>query len=254
MCLIFLSYHQNQQFPLIVAANRDEFYSRPSEPIHQWQDNKNIIAGRDIEKGGSWLGISLDGRFAAVTNFRSGQNIENKKSRGELILNLLSSDKPDVFIHSELSASLREYNDFNCLFYHQHQLYYLSNKNKVFASRLKPGVYGLSNALLDTPWPKLKKGKTDFSRALQNISDRKAFWTLLSDDQPARDQDLPDTGVSPTWEKLLSSRFIRSDVYGTRSSTLLYWSVDGEVQLMERRFDNNGFIDEQEISVQITEN
>jgi uncharacterized protein with NRDE domain len=251
MCLIFVSFQQHPDFPLIVAANRDEFYGRPSTAIHQWQDNTDIIAGRDIEKGGTWLGISRKARFAAVTNFRNGQRPENKKSRGELVLKLLCAEQPETFIDKELAETASLYNDFNCRYYNQQKLYYFSNKNKDMVTTLQPGIYGLSNALLDTPWPKVTGGKTDFSKALEKGPDEEALWKVLAENQPAADQDLPNTGVSLEWERILSPRFIRSQDYGTRSSTLVFWSRNGKVNLKERRYSTSGFLDQKNMIIRI---
>jgi len=251
MCLIFVSYHHHPDYPLIVAANRDEFYARPSTPIHEWPDQPGVIAGRDQDKGGTWLGFARDGRFAAVTNFRSGQANENRLSRGQLALQLLTSEQPDHFINDELARTAPDYNDFNCLFYYRKQLYYLSNKADSHQAILSPGIYGLSNALLDTPWPKLIRGKAAFSRAITSVPDEPALWRTLADQTLAADNELPQTGVSQDWEKLLSSRFIQSPHYGTRSSHLLFWSATGTATFKERRFNASGLVGESMITSNI---
>lgn len=251
MCLIFVSYHHHPDYPLIVAANRDEFYARPSAPIHEWPDQPGVIAGRDKDKGGTWLGFTRNGRFAAVTNFRSGQANENRLSRGKLALQLLTCEQPRHFINVELADTAPDYNDFNCLFYHQQQLYYLSNKADSHQAILSPGIYGLSNALLNTPWPKLTRGKAAFSKAINGVPDKQELWRVLADQTPAPDNELPQTGVSQHWEKLLSPRFIQSPHYGTRSSHLLFWSATGTVTLKERRFNASGLVGESNITSDI---
>ena len=250
MCLIFLSYHHHSDYPLIVAANRDEYYSRPSEAIHTWLGSPEITAGKDLQKGGTWLGISNSGRFAAVTNVRSGSPDETRKSRGQLTLDLLTTNKSEQLLSAN-GAVLTDYNDLNCLYYDERALYYLTNKSTPGVIKLTPGIYGLSNASLDTPWPKVSSGKDEFRAAIQGKPDEEALWTMLNDRQIAADKDLPDTGVSLEWERRLSSKFIQSPHYGTRSSLLMFWSNNGTVELKERRYDAGGYAGESSMTTSV---
>jgi len=251
MCLIFVCYNQHPVYPLIVAANRDEYYARPCTGIQQWENNTAIVAGKDLVKGGTWMGLSRYGRFAAVTNVRSGQATEDRKSRGELVLSLLSRECARSFVDGELAFSYGDYNDFNCLYYFQQQLYYFNNRTSTYKAVLQPGVYGLSNGLLDTPWPKLTEGKAEFCQAISAVPDDSALWAVMSDRRQAPEEQLPNTGVSREWEQLLSSRFIHSNDYGTRSTTLVMWSRNGTVTMKERRYNAKGFIDQNEITLKL---
>jgi len=222
MCIIFLAYNAHPRFPLIVAANRDEFYDRPTAPLHFWEDYPNILAGRDLKEQGTWLGITRLGRFAGLTNFRNpNEDQTEKQSRGHIIREyLIGVDEPDHFIE-QLQMNRDKYRGYNLLVGNPSSLWYYSNiENKPV--RLHPGIYGLSNHHLDTPWPKVEKGKKAFSSYLKNkYVNPDDLFNILADAEQAKDEYLPDTGVGYEWEKKLSSIFIKSERYGTRSSYVI---------------------------------
>jgi uncharacterized protein with NRDE domain len=238
MCLILLAWQVHEDYPLALAANRDEFYRRPALPLAPWLDAPDIIGGRDLEAGGSWLACHADGRFAAVTNVRQGQPKTARASRGQLVTNYLKSNlQPVEFIRIIEAES---YDGFNLLLGNRQELHYLSNRNHVQPERLKPGIYGLSNHGLDTSWPKLVKAKSAFAAALNTLHAPDSFFQLLGDRSVAADQDLPNTGVPLAIERLLSAIFIVSPDYGTRASTLALGHKSGYFRLWERSFGPEG--------------
>lgn len=242
MCLIAFSYRQHPDFPLILIANRDEFYARPSRPLDFWHDHDHILGGRDLEQGGSWLALDRNGRLAAVTNHRDGRNRQtDKRSRGHLIRDYLASEQSAAEFGLRLQREGAHYGGFNLLLGDRDGLHYLSNRGGG-QRRLKPGLYGLSNAHLDTPWPKLAalKQRLHHYLASQPHPHCDQLLPLLWHTEPADDHQLPDTGISYQWEKLLSSCFIRSEQYGTRASTALIQHRDGRVWVAEQNFSANG--------------
>ncbi|HSD64332.1 MAG TPA: NRDE family protein [Ignavibacteriaceae bacterium] len=233
-----ISYNMHPEYPLIVAANRDEFYQRPAEKAHFWKDYPELLAGRDLEAGGTWLGITKTGRFAAVTNYRDMRLLkENAISRGELVTDFLFSKLTPMKFGSNLTGTTEKYNGYNLLFSDIETLYYFSNQTKKLI-RLTEGVYGLSNHLLDTPWPKVIKSKEVFLEVTsdRNIETDKLFH-ILSDEKEAPEDQLPDTGLSPELEKAVSPIFIKSDRYGTRSSTVILMNSVNEVLFIEKSLD-----------------
>ncbi|KTC17063.1 hypothetical protein AO391_18505 [Pseudomonas marginalis ICMP 9505] len=238
MCLIVFAWRPGHAQPLIVAANRDEFYARPSLPLAQWPDVPEVYAGRDQEAGGTWLGVNAAGRFAALTNIRDPHQPPARKSRGELVARFLSSSQPIGEYLADVNGRSIEYAGFNLLVGTPDELWHY-NANQPEPVRLEPGVYGLSNAGLDTPWPKLLKAKAAFSELLENPQPQ-ALLALLSDPHTAPFAELPDTGVGLATESLLSSVFIASPSYGTRASTALIVNADGTRQMLERSFGPHG--------------
>ncbi|MEB0043986.1 MULTISPECIES: NRDE family protein [unclassified Pseudomonas] len=238
MCLIVFAWRPGHAQPLIVAANRDEFYARPSLPLASWPHAPHVHAGRDLEAGGTWLGIGALGRFAALTNIRDPHQPPARKSRGELVARFLSSDLPiDEYVNDVVARAL-EYAGFNLLIGNAQELWHF-NARASQAVRLTPGVYGLSNAGLDTPWPKLLKAKAALSDVLDDPQPA-ALLALLNDPQTAPFAELPDTGVGLATESLLSSVFIASPTYGTRASTALIVQADGTRVMVERSFGPYG--------------
>jgi uncharacterized protein with NRDE domain len=239
MCIIFAAYKCHPDFNLIVAANRDEFYGRKAAPACFWEDEPSILAGRDLEQMGTWMGIAMSGRFAAVTNYRDPDEVaEHKQSRGHIVRDYLAGkEKPEHFL-ARLRMQREQYRGFNLLVGDQNSLLYYSNKeNKIKA--LSPGIYGLSNHLLNTPWPKVEKGKACLRKLIgQNRLDHERLFDLLQDNEPAREEELPKTGIPLELEKTLSSIFIQSPHYGTRCSTVLTVTKDGKVQWIERTYPN----------------
>lgn len=250
MCLILFAYRVHPDYPLIVAANRDEFFERPSQAAHFWEDENDLLAGRDLQAQGTWMGINRQGRFAAVTNFRQGGvALDKPGSRGDLTRNFLISDAPtgplasDTYLN-QVADNADHYNGFNLLTgtinSSGYRLGYLSHQGHKILD-LPPGIYGLSNALLDTPWPKVQQGKSALASLLAS---RLSVDTLaerllepLADRQTASDDLLPSTGVGIEFERLLSSRFISSPSYGTRTSTALIINRDSQVSFLERSFN-----------------
>jgi uncharacterized protein with NRDE domain len=234
MCLIVFAWRPGHDQPLIVAANRDEFYARPSLPLAQWPESPQVYAGRDLEAGGTWLGVGAHGRFAALTNIRDPHRPPGRKSRGELVARFLTGELPIDDYLSDVVARSPEYGGFNLLIGNHHELWHY-NARETEAVMLPPGVYGLSNAGLDTPWPKLLKAKAALSEVLDDPQPQ-ALLALLGDAQQAPFAELPDTGVGLATETLLSSVFIASQSYGTRASTALIVQADGARHMVERSF------------------
>jgi uncharacterized protein with NRDE domain len=241
MCLILFSYTKHPGYRLVLVANRDEFYDRPTLPLAAWQEAPTIYAGRDVKGSGTWLGVSRCGRLAALTNYRDPAAQDSQApSRGLLISRFLKgADTPENYLE-KVRKSGHRYNGFNLLVGDQKTLCYYSNRGDGIAS-LRPGLYGLSNHLLDTAWPKVARGK----HRLKKILDGEEGWGVnelfgvLSDRAIAPDDQLPDTGVGRDWERLLSPLFITSPTYGTRSSSVLLITNSEEVTLAERSFGPN---------------
>lgn len=243
MCLIVFAWQIKPGVPLIAASNRDEFYARPAMPAHQWKDHPQIYAGRDLEGGGTWLGVAHEAdkknsRFAALTNVRAPHLIkENAPTRGLLVSNYLASNlSPEEYIR-EIRRDSYRYNGFNLLVGDNHTLVWFSNfgmMNPQNGRPLKPGIYGLSNALLDDPWPKVTRTRAQFACLLGINAPEEAYFEMLADTTKAPDRLLPQTGVSYEWEKLLSSVRIESSDYGTRASTLVEMYNDEPPVLHER--------------------
>ena len=235
MCLIFLAWRRHPDYRLVVAANRDEFYSRPTAPAAYWPEAPHVLAGRDLEGGGTWLGVTRAGRFAALTNVRRGMgHIPEAPTRGQLVSEfLLSESAPGDYLQS-LAEQAGAYNGFNLLVGDGESLHWFSNRGGR-PSTLAPGIYAISNDLLDTPWPKVVRGKQGFQKLLQSREIHPpAMFDLLTDRQFAADEALPDTGIGVARERELSPIFISAGDYGTRSSTVLLMEGSGDVSFYER--------------------
>jgi uncharacterized protein with NRDE domain len=242
MCLIVFAYGVHPAYRLMLAGNRDEFYERPSAPLDFWADAPGVLGGRDLKGGGTWMGVDIRGRWAAVTNYRDPARIKpDAASRGHLIRDYLQGSRGAESYSKALRLRQGRYNGYNLLLGDRQAVYYSSNCG-VPATRLSPGIYGLSNHLLDTPWPKIKTAKRLLGPWFEGRNDMNldAVFNLLKDDHPAPDHLLPDTGIGPAWERLLSPVFIRSSHYGTRSSTILRISRAGQVEVAERTYDPSG--------------
>ncbi|MBL8447286.1 MAG: NRDE family protein [Zoogloeaceae bacterium] len=220
MCLILVAWQAHPEFPLVVAANRDEFFARPARAASWWPEQPDLLAGQDLEGGGTWLGMTRDGGFAALTNYRDPtRQRSGTPSRGSLVPDALAA--PDVSDHlARLAAKAPAYNDFNLIFSRDDTLAVFESMSGQ-GRLLSPGVYGLSNHLLDTPWPKVARAKSRLHAALDRLPETDSLLALLRDDLPADDETLPRTGVSLEWERLLSSAFIRAPGYGTRCSSVV---------------------------------
>lgn len=237
MCLIVVGWHVHPDYPLIVAANRDEFYARPTASAARWPDDNSIMGGIDLEAGGTWLGISESGRFSAVTNVREPGMPQGSQSRGALPRDFLRSTVSALTFARQISHDA--YSGFNLLLSDGDSLVYCSNRSSP-PRLLSPGIYGLSNHLLDSPWPKLLKARQAFAEALRQHPDEIALFELLADQQIFGDDVLPKTGVPLEWERLLSAIFVSSENYGTRASTVLWRSNDGHIRLHEKCHGPNG--------------
>src|SRR6267154_2788947 len=248
MCLIFLSLHQHPNYKLIVAANRDEFYARKTEAAEFWNDHPQLVGGRDLEARkpagtcGTWMAMNKNGRIAMVTNYRDLKNLKSKApSRGHLVTDyLLSDESPEKYLKSiEPRANL--YNGFNLIVGNAEELFYLSNYKKG-VEKMENGFHGLSNHLLDTPWPKVKRGKekTKLLFDQKKIQSEKIL-NALYDEQQAPDDQLPDTGVGLERERMLSSMFIKSPNYGSRCSTVVTVDQNNKVEFTERVYNLETF-------------
>ncbi|TXG96579.1 MAG: NRDE family protein, partial [Zoogloea sp.] len=208
MCLILLAWRAHPDYPLVVAANRDEFFARPAAEAGWWQDRPGVFAGRDREAGGTWLGLSRSGRFAGLTNFRDpARQRPDAPSRGALVADFLAGEESTDAALARLTQEGPRYNGFNLLLSDGDSLGIYESESGS-ARHLEPGLYALSNHLLDTPWPKVLAGKSRLARALRALPDDTPLAELLRDDRPAADAELPRTGVSLAWERMLSSAFI----------------------------------------------
>jgi len=238
MCLIVLAYQKHPRFPFIVAANRDEYYKRPTASATFWTEYPDILAGRDLDQMGTWLGITKNGRFAAITNYRDPKTTRpDAKSRGQIVRDFLcGNDVPTKFLQ-KIDPIREDFNGFNLLVGDTGGLMYYSSRTGK-GQELKPGIHGLSNHLLDTPWPKVVAAKERMGEALADVETMcgENLFFLLSDIVVPPDDELPFTGISLEWERALAPIFIVSPDYGTRSSTVLLQDCTGHVTFMERTF------------------
>lgn len=238
MCLVFLSLNDHPNYKLIVATNRDEFYTRRTLQAQYWYDQPNILGGKDLLSLGTWMAMTTAGKIAMVTNYRDLTNIKkDAPSRGLLVSDYLKSDESPVPYMDKVSANGSLYNGFNLIAGNQNELYYYSNyANGVVP--IAPGVHGLSNHLLNTPWPKVRNGLEGFREILKSpVIDPENLFEFLFDDKPAPDKDLPNTGVGLERERMLSSMFIKSPDYGSRCSTVLLVNRSDHAIFHERTYD-----------------
>ncbi len=247
MCLILLAWQTHSEYPLIVAANRDEFYARRTRPASWWGQAVSLLAGRDEEAGGTWLGINRRGRFAVVTNVRApNERNPHATSRGLLVLSALQTSQPMREWVDDCVSRAHSFNGFNLILAEPvavgprgqgSELVYLSNRLDDGAHRLQPGIYGLSNAFLDTPWPKVTRAVTAFSCQIAQRVSTDHLLQLMADREVAGELELPSTGIPRDWERALSAIQIRANGYGTRATTILLVRRDGLVSFVERTFD-----------------
>jgi uncharacterized protein with NRDE domain len=238
MCLIVFAWKLVPGMPLLAAGNRDEFYDRPAAPADWWEDHPQVYAGRDLRGGGTWLGITRSGRFAAITNIRApSEKRQDAPSRGGLVADFLRGDmSPEKYIAS-LSECAPHYNGFNLLVGDREQLIWYSNGQNDDARNgkpLEPGLYGLSNGTLDMPWPKVVRSKAQFASLLCQGAPEDAYFEMLTDTARVSDCRLPKTGVGIEWERILSAVCIESPQYGTRASTVVQLFNEGAPVLRER--------------------
>lgn len=252
MCILFAAVNQHPDYPLIIAANRDEFHRRPAAPSEFWESYPDLLAGQDLEAKGTWMGVTRNGRIAALTNIRDKEQRPDARTRGELVVNALTQPDSAEF-EQTLRDNRNQYNGFNLLYGHLTNLTVYNNAQNSFFS-LSKGVHGLSNADIHTPWPKVTRGMnalTQYISTHQPISKDKLF-AILRDDVKAEDQHLPETGIGYEWEKMLSSIFIMSPDYGTRTSTLLLIDSLKRCHWQERTYSPQGTVtDTRKFSFQV---
>lgn len=242
MCLIFLALNHHPHYPLIIAANRDEFYSRQTASADFWKDHPTILGGRDLEAKGTWMAMTTTGRISMITNYRDPKNIDPKApSRGQLVADFLNSEQTASEYLKQVESKGALYNGFNLIVGNVESLYYYSNY-RMGIEQIPMGIHGLSNHLLDTPWPKVSKGKEQFQRILQNSElDAEVLFQLLKNEEKAPDALLPETGIGLERERALSSMFIKTNGYGTRCSTQILVNQRKEVSFTERVYNLQTF-------------
>ncbi|MDN3652020.1 NRDE family protein [Thalassotalea ponticola] len=244
MCILFIAIQQHPDYPLIVAANRDEFHRRPSQQAHVWLSDESIIAGKDLQQGGTWLGVNQRGQFAALTNIRdTSAHRDEALSRGNLVVNALTNR----LNRASLNANYMNYNPFNLVFSEQDTLWYFHSQSAQF-SRLEPGFHAICNGKMDDVWPKMAHGEQALEALINAakqramVPDSEQLFTLLTNKQQAPEHLLPNTGVGLQLEKMLSSIFITSDDYGTRSSCVLLRDKYSKVRFYERTYNRQGAV------------
>ncbi len=242
MCLLLLAIRPDPRYALVVAANRDEMYARPAAPLGFWERSPGLLAGRDLEAGGTWLGLTRTGRFAALTNFRErARDSREAPSRGTLVAEFLSGQQEAPSFLDRLRAEGHRFRGFSMVFGTVERLFHFSNR-EARSGPLGPGLHGLSNGPLDAPWPKVSTGKERLRAALAGPNGDlcTGLFRLLSDRSPAPDSELPDTGVGLEWERLLSPCFVVTPIHGTRCSTVVMITSQGRAYVEERAFDFDG--------------
>lgn len=245
MCLITFNWRNHDTYHLILVANRDEFFERPSQSLHQW--SSGFYGGKDLKSGGTWMGMHPNGRFAAITNFRDLAHLKaNPVSRGKLVRDFLEGKEDPYTYLSQVQAVQENYDGFNLLVASGKEMFYLSNYGKGI-QRVSPGTHGISNDLLNTPWPKVEKAKNDLRALLRNEQvDPDSLIQIHMSKETQPEANLPDTGLPLEKEKALSAQFIRlGDEYGTVNISVLLWKKSGEVTFLERETipEKEGFRD-----------
>lgn len=235
MCLITFAYKTHPKYKFILSANRDEFYERPTSTVDWWQDHSEIIGGRDLQAFGTWMAMHKNGRFAAVTNYRDIQNINPKaQSRGNLPVNFLLNGQEPKHYANQVHKSGDNYNGFNLLVLDD-ELVHVSNYDQNI-NAIQPGIFGLSNAVLDTPWPKVSKAKKSLKELIDREFTQEDLIEIMQDDSTAPDDQLPETGLDYEREKALSAMCIKTPDYGTCCSTAITIDYDGNVAFMEKSY------------------
>ncbi len=240
MCFIVFAYQVNPSYRLVAAANRDEFYERPTSPAAFWKEAPQVLAGRDLKEGGTWMGVTRGGKLAAITNYRDPSALRTSApSRGHLVSHFLTGTESAASYVEKIALEGQDYNGFNLICGDPENLFVYSNRGKI--EKLGPGIYGLSNHLLDSPWPKIIRGRKALTAAvLKKGADlERALFEILSDRKTAPDRELPSTGIALEKERLLSPIFIQSPGYGTRSSSVLLIGLNKRVKFVEKVFDGN---------------
>jgi uncharacterized protein with NRDE domain len=244
MCLVLVALQAHDAYRLVVASNRDEEHARPTLNANFWPDRPELLAGRDLRGGGTWSGVTRGGRFAAITNFRDAADRSPRStSRGTIVYDFLTTETTSAEYLAALQPRLHDFAGFGLFVFDRRSLGYVSNRGDVQLA-LPPGIYGLSNHLLDTPWPKVVRGKSALTAALRDTAGDEelvnSLFALLAEKDLPEESLLPDTGVGKERERMLAPLFIVNDVYGTRASTVLLLREDGQTIFAERTFDRTG--------------
>ena len=239
MCLLLIAKGIHTNYKIIIAANRDEFYDRPTMRAHFWNDSPSILAGKDMQAGGTWLGITKTGRISAITNFREGlQQKDNAPTRGLLPTDYLRGKINPLDYLNIVKQKANNYNGFNLILGDVENLYYFSNMQNSI-EKLENGIYGLSNGLLNSNWPKIVESKIKFENVIRtNNFSAEELFNILNDRSIAKDDYLPNTGVDLNIERILSAVFIKTEKYGKRCSTVMTIERDNKVNIIERTFNN----------------
>ncbi|TQR16512.1 NRDE family protein [Psychrobacillus soli] len=253
MCLINFQFHAHPNYKLIVVANRDEFYDRKTEPAQFWQDAPNLLAGRDLVGLGTWLGITKEGKFAALTNYRNPSEVSiGKISRGEIVQNFLVGSFSSEEYLQFLDRDKEKYNGFNLILGNPEKLHYYNNIEGEIRE-IDPGTHGLSNKFLNTSWPKVVKGREGlktYSSSKKEL-DLEELFAIMTDAEVAIDEDLPNTGVGMELERNLSPLFIKMSNYGTRCSTVILVDHTDRVTFTERTYVNGEFASDKRFTFQL---
>jgi uncharacterized protein with NRDE domain len=253
MCILFFAIRQHPKYPIIICANRDEFHERPTQPMHWWSNNESptndVLAGKDLQAGGTWLGLNKQGRFSALTNFRQPHLIDkNKQSRGELVLQALNHKNDGM--SKKLAKSSNLYNGFNLVFGQLDNLICFDSVSQK-QQKLSDGFHSLCNGALDDVWPKMALGQSKLADATKNHSlDIAQLFTLMKSNQQAETEHLPKTGVPLSWEQLLSSIFIISPEYGTRTTNIITQDIEGNICIYDQSYNTQGkCVNKQDFSI-----
>ncbi|HVI56995.1 MAG TPA: NRDE family protein [Luteibacter sp.] len=242
MCLIAFAWHVHPRWRLVLVGNRDEFHARPTAPLAPWDEAPDIVAGRDLEAGGTWAGVAPHGRVSVITNVRDMTADHSGLSRGLLVADYLGSNVPARSHAIELMSSAKGYRPFNLLTFDHDDAYYLGNHPHARAQRVEPGVHGLSNADFNAPWPKTRALVDHLGAWVAKDTDSNvdSLFALLADKGEWPDDVLPDTGIGIERERFLSSAFIAGETYGTRASTVILVDHADRAFIAERRFGPHG--------------
>ncbi len=241
MCVVALAWNTHARWRLLLIGNRDEAYARPSAPLAHWADAPEILAGRDLEAGGTWMGVHASGRVAVVTNVRDPRAAHERTSRGLLVSDFLHGGDPASQHAAALAVDAARYRPFNLLLFDHESACFVSNHPQVRARGLTPGLHGLSNGDMDAGWPKVRRATAALQSWLDaGDEDFEPLFAALADETPAPDAELPDTGIGLELERRVSPPFVRSAAYGTRATTLIATGYDGSGCIIERRFGPNG--------------
>lgn len=243
MCILFLAINQHEKYPLVILANRDEFQERSTTSARFWKEYPELLAGRDEKEGGTWLGITKKGKISALTNYRDiPLHKEGRESRGLLVKDFLTSEISTLTYLDLLISKRESYNPYNILIGNQKELYVYNNVSNE-SQKLTDGFHGLSNAYLNSPWPKISRGIEHLKEyILSSELKKEELFSIMKDETKAPDELLPNTGVGLEKERFLSSIFIQNPVYGTRSTAILLFDRQNTVSFYERSYSPTGDI------------